>query len=98
MNEYPDNENNCESQSEMDKIYAEAEAKYQKALELEKSMRQGYDTIEKAGIEVLESHTSPEGDTFDVKETLQLMINYFADPAREEYEKCAFLHDILINL
>jgi len=91
-------EQNLEPQSEMDKIYAKAEAKYQKALELEKSMRKGFDTIVEGGIEVIESHTTPEGDTFNVKETLQIMIDYFADPAREEYEKCAFLHDILINL
>ena len=98
MNSEDGNLDNCEPQSEMDKLYAEAEAKYQKALELEKSMRQGYDAIEIGGIEVLESHTSPEGIKFDVKETLQLMIDYFADSDREEYEKCALLHDILINL
>ena len=98
MNSEDGNLDNCEPQSEMDKLYAEAEAKYQKALELEKSMRQGYDAIEIGGIEVLESHTSPEGERFDVEGTLQLMIDYFADSKREEYEKCAFLHDILINL
>ncbi len=91
-------ENNFEQPSEMDKLYAEAEAKHQKALELDASMRQGYDAIEAGGIEVLESHTSPEGERFDVEGTLQLMIDHFADSEREEYEKCAFLHDILINL
>ena len=60
-------ENNFEQPSEMDKLYAEAEAKHQKALELDASMRQGYDAIEAGGIEVLESHTSPEGERFDVE-------------------------------
>ena len=91
-------ENNSEQPSEMEKLYAEAEAKYQKALELDASMRQGYDAIEAGGIEVLESHTSPEGERFDVEGTLKLMIDYFADSDREEYEKCAFLHNILISL
>jgi len=99
MNEYPDNnENNCEPENEMERIHAEAEAKYQKALELEQSMRKGFNTIRKNGIETISNHETPDGKKFDVKNTLQLMIDYFADSAREEYEKCAFLHNILINL
>jgi len=99
MNEYPDNnENNCEPESEMERIHAEAEAKYQKALELEKSMRNGFRTILKDGIKVLADHESPEGNKFDVKETLKIMIDYFADPVREEYEKCAYLHRLLIKM
>lgn len=86
-------EQNLESQNEMDRIKAEAEAKYQKSLELEKSMIDGYNAIEARGIEVLQSFA----DDIDVKQTLQIMINHFADPVREEYEKCAFLHGILIN-
>ena len=89
-------EQNLEPQNEMDKIQAEAEAKYQKALQLEKSMVEGYNAIKLGGIEVLESYITTDG--IDVKETLQIMIDHFADPAREEYEKCAFLHNILINL
>jgi len=89
-------EQNLEPQNEMDKIQAEAEAKYQKALQLEKSMVEGYNAIKLGGIEVLESYITTDG--IDVKETLQIMIDHFADPAREEYEKCAFLHGILINL
>ena len=97
MNENPDNNNNnCEPESEMDRIKAEAEAKYQKSLELEKSMIDGYNAIEARGIEVLESYSITDG--IDVKQTLQIMINHFADPVREEYEKCAFLHGILINM
>ena len=89
-------EQNLEPQNEMDKIQAEAEAKYQKALQLEKSMMEGYNAIKLGGIEVLESYITTDG--IDVKETLQIMIDHFADPVREEYEKCAFLHGILINL
>ena len=89
-------EQNIEPQNEMDKIQAEAEAKYQKALQLEKSMIEGYNAIKLGGIEILESYITTDG--IDVKETLQIMIDHFADPVREEYEKCAFLHGILINL
>ena len=73
MNENPDNNNNsCEPESEMDRIHAEAEAKYQKSLELEKSMIEGYNAIEAGGIEVLEPYNSD--GSIDVKETLQIMI------------------------
>ena len=97
MNEYPDNsENNCEPESEMERIRAEAEAKYQKSLELEKSMIEGYNAIEAGGIEVLEPYNSD--GSIDVKETLQIMIDHFADPVREEYEKCAILHALLISI
>tara|TARA_R110001592_G_scaffold62377_6_gene190890 strand:- start:5417 stop:5707 length:291 start_codon:yes stop_codon:yes gene_type:complete len=89
-------EQNLESQNEMDRIKAEAAMKYQKILELEKSMIDGYTAIKIGGIEVLEPYKSD--GSIDVKETLQIMIDHFADPSREEYEKCAFLHNILINL